>query len=587
MSYSRAFLPVISSLGTLFSSAGSALFGTSKILEYIYVEDEKVPDNVRLIAYTIVITSNFIVMTDTRVSTIMRDFIKKTFSNDEEPAESKTQPNDNILSLENTATHQDSSSESFTLSSDTQIPYSQLADTIEASPHQALTFSTRLISPPEEILVNGEPLSLCRQRTGSIIAGILKVCGLSSTFFSALPSYLGAVVFYELMAGGDPSNQDYDDAKKITLIILMHLNALVATSGKFQANFRYNYPAIRKSAEHISHWVVKYPSDIPEESRWLDVKKYLATLSLCSLNILSTPFLAFFTTSQTLKKIPFIRDYHSFIDIFSACSTTTAVTSSVLATAPAVRDSFEKWWYKQEEDSERITAVYNAKLKSFQALNILIGIAGSIDSLATGVNNCVSVILTSNELFKINKYHLALILFAGFSGLSATIVNAAFSVRRGHRAFIKNELYDLYSRLGYLSPISSLQNNLQEVLIHNNNDDVYLSVPEESRVVIEEVVPTDATEHKSDFMIHVTPADMPVSPFDLRAHAASTTPIPIHHNLKKLNYSPISKSLDLQNNTARFQHGFFSQQNSPSINLHVTHHEHADTDEDKFGIFLP
>ncbi|MDR3490787.1 MAG: hypothetical protein P4M12_01940 [Gammaproteobacteria bacterium] len=561
MSYTRAILPTLSSLGTLFSGAGSALFGTKKILEYIYEGDENISNDVRIAAYSAVIASNIIIMTDTRVTTIFRNFFKDN-SQQEEKAIPNAAPE--IISINNDNQHD----------SVLDIPYSQLVERVEAAPEHKLVIPSRYSPAPP---THDEELSTTRRRAKLAIYATLAGCGISSTFFSALPSYLGAVTFFEFLAGGDPSQNDsFSYEKRLALTILMHLNAALATTGKFQANWKYNYPAIKKSAAGVSYWLVKNASDNPEEHRMADVKKYMVTLGLCSLNILSTPFLAYYSTSQTLKKMPYVQDHHTFIQTFTACSTMTAVTSTVLATAPAVRDSFEKWWYNHEEDCERISAVSVANLKSFFMLNLLIGIAGSLDSLATGANNCVSVVLTSDELLGINKYNLALIIFAAFCGLSACIVNAAFSVRRGHRAFIKNELYDLYSHLGYLTSASSAQNNLEEVLIPDNNDNVVITFPQRSDVTIEEL--SDSDSSTEELTINVIPPETNNDEHPVSTASSSARPIP----KKKGSETDLSRSYASQTDS-KHSLKFFSH---PTLKLTVTPHQQSQAArDDVYGSF--
>jgi len=416
MRFTRAFIPITSSIYTLFSSAGSALFGTHKILNYVYGDEEDISHEVLLVLSTIVIVANVLIITDTRVPTLCRKLIYDWLGDSDE---------------------------------DAQFPLTVVVDApdvnIETSP--------------------------CLNFTASFTFHFLKICGLSSTFFSSLVSYLGMVTFIEFIAG-NPEHV-IDKKTRIGLMILLHTNALIATLAKFQTNYLYVYPAIKSGANSFATWLKKDSYIARTTTRKDDFQHYVVTLGLCSLNIISSPFLAYYTTSQTLFKLPFIKNYREIIRLSAALSSTTSLTSIVLSTAPAVRSAFERWWYKKEEDSEKIQAVLSANLRAVKIWNYLIIFAGFIDSLVTGANNTTSIINTSNDLFNFKKYNPLLMSFALLCGISALIVNAAFSVRRGHRAFLKNELYH------FLRARNIIPQPTQAMLTQTLADPILPPVPED------------------------------------------------------------------------------------------------------------
>src|SRR5665811_354822 len=79
----RNAIPSVICLGTLFSSAGTSLFGTIRIFEliysYFYDEPEDVPQwaqDVQVASYLLVIAANMVIIADTRFPAIFREYRK-------------------------------------------------------------------------------------------------------------------------------------------------------------------------------------------------------------------------------------------------------------------------------------------------------------------------------------------------------------------------------------------------------------------------------------------------------------------------------------------------------------------------------
>jgi hypothetical protein len=145
---------------------------------------------------------------------------------------------------------------------------------------------------------------------------------------------------------------------------------------------------------------------------------------------------------------------------------------------------------------------------------------------------------------------------AGMSGLSAIIVNAAFSVRRGHRAFLKNEVYDFYLRKGYILPAfqasiinngNDLQNPLLEAATGANSESLTIEVLDEDNHIV----------------------GLSSLPIDISSHPHSSNALDNHSLLRRQGI------------------GFFSAPSPITLQIHNPQTTEAANREAEFGIFSP
>jgi hypothetical protein len=446
------FTPSMLSFGTSFSTAGQSLFGTMKICDWVFglkydsLEDE--PDwanQVRQTAYALVIAANVIIIIDTRYPAIFRSYFKKnnaavvaTTARDALESDLESIYNEESeYFIPNTSDEQNGGVcivevvRHFPAHDPANGPLQPEINIIRRIPEQALI----------EAASEDKKKSLCYHFTKSSISGTLKFLGFCSISFASINTFLGSITLFEYLGVTEP--------------FLKYSFSTYTVASKFYSSYSYVYKtATVKSAEQLARWLMNERDPLADpnipQDRWQDVKNYMSTIALSFFNIISSPFLAFYSTMMTLGKIPFIRDYDTFIYYFSAASTFSSFTNDVISKSPSVHKLYIAWRSKKEDGSLEMRALEEADLKLLRAWNGTIIVMGINDSLATGANIVVSVINTSNFAFHINKYNPELFAFAAICGVSSAIVNYAFSVRRGHRDFLKFEVYPFLARHGYL-----------------------------------------------------------------------------------------------------------------------------------------
>lgn len=140
------------------------------------------------------------------------------------------------------------------------------------------------------------------------------------------------------------------------------------------------------------------------------------------LNIVSIPFIAYFLTKNAIYKMTYITHFLSgncikWIAIFSAI---TALITCLSTTVPAVHEYFNQNKNHNEMESMR-----------WLTLRFTTYFAGLFDSVANGMGNFLGVIYITNDVFNISIYNNHIIILAIGCGISATLLNLAFSIRQG------------------------------------------------------------------------------------------------------------------------------------------------------------
>jgi hypothetical protein len=445
------FTPSMLSFGTSFSTAGQSLFGTMKICDWVFglkydtpADEPEWANPVRQTAYALVIAANVIIILDTRYPAIFRSYFKNNNSANVDLIARDALEKDlqNIYSDE----------------SDYFIPRVAEEESgvyiVEVVRHfaahdpdnRALQPEINIRKIPQQALLTAasteEQQTLCYRVTKSSISGSLKFLGFCSITFASINTYLGSITLFEYIG--------------ITAPYLKYPFSAYTVASKFYSSYSYVYKtATVRSADLLARWIMNERDPLADPNlprdRWQDVKNYMSTIALSFFNIISSPFLAFYSTMMTMKKIPWVCDFDKFIFYFSAASTFSSFTNDVISKSPSVHKLYIAWRSKKEDGSLEMRALEEADLKLLKAWNLTIVVAGIDDSLATGANIVVSVINTSNNVFHINKYNPELFAFAATCGISAAIVNYAFSVRRGHRDFLKFEVYPYLASHNYLN----------------------------------------------------------------------------------------------------------------------------------------
>jgi hypothetical protein len=463
----QILFPLILSIGTVFSAAGTSLFGTQRIIKYAdeyYEFGDETETDIKISAFFLVILTNVIIMTITRVPAIFREYFKREkdklnnatvelgeaiedtivdaiFKQDGDVAEFENDPEDLIRSDD--PPRGDKAIKSMTISVET-IPARTAGNTTSHPSYKVKVIET--------IVHDDVPLTYTQKVVKFGTASTLKFLGLCSVTFASLNTFLGSITLFEFM-GGNPSKQGYSKGLEIFLEILMNGGAGVTVVSKFYSQYSYVYPATKASADDTARWVIGQKRSEHDATRWQDLKSYGVTIALSFFNIVSSPFLAFYSTQQTLYRIPFISDFDDFILYFSAGSTVSSFVNDTLSKSPAVRKTFQAWWSGNEPEREKIDALNNSNLKILKVLNGVVYFAGTIDSLATGANIVIAVVNTSNERFGWDKFNPYLFSFAAACGVSAAFVSYAFSVRRGYHEFLKHEFYDYCVYKGWLNTV--------------------------------------------------------------------------------------------------------------------------------------
>jgi len=401
----KYIVPTISSIGTLFSGVGLTWFGVKKILDYIYHEDT--PPEVALAGCLTFMIGSGIIIAETRTSAIFRRHLREKSVPPKEADEAKIEIDIDLDSV--------------------------IAAFVHEAPEAPPPFGYR------------------------VILNTIKFSGMCGIVYSSVPSFLGTITLFETI-GGDPTEQNYSQPVQYLLQGLIYAGAAVFVFGKLNSAYCFGFNATCDSAKNVADWVYGFNQT---QSRAATLKNYAITLGLCSFNILSSPFVAYYSIEQTLLKIPGINNSSEFIAAMSGFGAFNAFLNDLLTKSPSVRKALCSWWRQDEEGRYEINVLNQHNFASIKTLNAGIIAAGIIDSVGTGGYTMISVIKTAHRFFSLNPYADGLIFFAAVCGTSGAMVNGSYSVRRGHEGFLKNEVYNFYKKRGYLKA----DNNLQEALL--------------------------------------------------------------------------------------------------------------------------
>lgn len=456
-----ASFPFVTSLATVFAAAGAAKFGLDRIVDYgagSYDEpDQETVNDIRLTLSILAVVVSIIIMSVTRVPSIYREYYKRAAETEEDEdlredliataVYEMFNETEQALTFEQDPEDNSGPSES---SHPSIIPIESMTIAVTTTPGRvrgyAHTAPQRRMQVTEVTRASEEKHELTiPQHAGKfIVSTFLKGLGLSSITFASLITFLGTVTFFKFL-GGDPTEHDYPKELEIFLEALMYTAAGVTVVSKFYSSYTYVYlSATKKSAESIANWSIglKNPNQLTVTlTRWQEAKKYGTTLGLSIFSIISAPFLAFYTTQQTLLNIPYLNYYTTFIFNFSLMSTFSSFVNDTISKSPAVRETFEAWWYNRETNSAKIKALLDARMPWLTGANIGMFVVGSIDSALTGASYTVYFMLTSHVVFGADLYNPYLFAFASACGVSATFINYAFSVRRGWHDFMADQIY--------------------------------------------------------------------------------------------------------------------------------------------------
>lgn len=236
--------------------------------------------------------------------------------------------------------------------------------------------------------------------------------------FSSIGAYLGTVTIVEFISGLGNYH--------VHTIFTQAFAILVAISS-FASYYSFN---IRKAKINSIHLIEKINFQIP---KLLMNKIVLKTMIVSFLNVASVPFIAYFLTRNALYKMPYmdllLSAYH--IKWIAAFSAFTALIANLTTTVAAMHEYFIE---SEKEDRSKEPAFW-------LSLRYITYAAGLIDSSANGLGNFLGVITISHDVFNTSLYNDYIILIAIGCGMSATLLNLAFSIRQGF-----NDVANYYQR---------------------------------------------------------------------------------------------------------------------------------------------
>lgn len=243
-----------------------------------------------------------------------------------------------------------------------------------------------------------------------------------STVFSSLGSYLGAIGIIEKF-----TNKNDNEIYNIDKIMA----ALAITSALYVVvcNVFSNVTLPLKSARKNIHG---FSLDLQE--RTFPFNKYtLFTLAISLPGVICQPFQGFFSTSNAIKKIPYIDVPDRIAHGIGALSSCTLTTYQIFTQIPAVN--------RKLKNKNLIMLPVNKHYLD-TPFTIAVHAVGIVDSIVNGANIFYAITSTAHDAFDVDQKDKYLISFAIVAGLSFAIMQYIFGVLENF-AEVKKDFYNL------------------------------------------------------------------------------------------------------------------------------------------------
>lgn len=250
-------------------------------------------------------------------------------------------------------------------------------------------------------------------KAASTYYSLLAIANISGGF-SSLFAYLSSISFAEFVANlADVSLSD----QPWKIYVIGGVGIYFAASN-MKSYYVFNYDDTKIFAK-------KMAQSMDRNDFALDPVAAMKTFGVSFFNVASTPFLGYFGTMSSLRKLTFIPIPELGKQILSGISAFTYLTATLTTYVPSMYSYFTE------------SAKVDGKIKqAFACQKPLKGIVygfGFFDSVRTGIGNGMGVINTTTEIFKIDPYNPVLATCATLTACSTSLLNMAFSIRGGYQ----------------------------------------------------------------------------------------------------------------------------------------------------------
>lgn len=279
-----------------------------------------------------------------------------------------------------------------------------------------------------------------------------------SGLVQALQAYFGSIIMSEFIAS-QARTDAHDEAWKEALV---QTTAVIIAMTSLATFYAYD----KKILKHDGFVIAKLLQDRDFNFDTQTKKTLTKTLLSVSLQLLASPFLAFFWTEPAIRIIPGMERYLGELPIkmlTSICGFS-AFTAGVTATV----SDYQFFSLKKSDPNNNLK---NSKLLLGTTMTF-----GGIDSTAAALGNGAGFVIACNQLFKINPYGPILIAAIPI-GISFGLRNMTFSVAPGYEEWLAKKQEKEVNKK------SLLAENTQEEIDDEPeaqpiNDDIILNIKE-------------------------------------------------------------------------------------------------------------
>ena len=281
-----------------------------------------------------------------------------------------------------------------------------------------------------------ETKSFKSQAAETILDGI----GLTSGAFISLGFYLGAVTLCEFIRKRLYESSAPLEEWETWEISLTLAFATLCAFGNYMTFYSNRYQKIKTSAKNVA--------DILEHSGSIWNAEAAKALGLSLPNLISGPFMSYFSISNALTKIPFVHVPDILQKTLPIISASTSIPTTLLTDIPALYDYFKK----RKTDTDKPQYIEPAWEPFARASIYFIGAVDAI--ISVGLNSFVSMVSTSKDVFGIDPYSWKIIVPSIICSASKTANGFFFYVYRGYN----DTLADYHEQRGDI-PYSAIEKN--------------------------------------------------------------------------------------------------------------------------------
>lgn len=241
---------------------------------------------------------------------------------------------------------------------------------------------------------------------------LLVFCNITAGIFSSVGAYLGTITIVEFIA-----SFYHNDITANGIVPYTQICAIFIACASFASYYSFNI----QKAKINSIKIINHCNPI---NTFKINKVFIKTFMMSFLNIVSVPFIAYFLTKSALYKMPYLSGIlpAASIKCIATFSAMTALIASLTTTVTAMYDYF----------SEIDNITFNHKDSgSWRLLRYITYGTGLVDSSANGLGNFLGIITISHDVLNTELNNRYVVMIAIGSGISATLLNLAFSIRQG------------------------------------------------------------------------------------------------------------------------------------------------------------